>query len=287
LTQRRYPSASAALVRYADRVDDGSIGLTLKQPFSLYAAYRQVTGRLASQPFAAEHERWRECLRQGLLLADFTAAKVEAGASVLEVDAFACPGLFTEADRQEIRKDRDRYLAKLREPRTRARRTELFLPGVLGGTIKVWSLRVRDVQNPDDPERVLFFKDWARSDAERCPNKVGYAALCVFMSEGPNRPRRCILSVTPDCGATLSGLGERLDAAEAERRRQLHGVDDRVTDPATGQLKAFRQGYGNSDPWYDGRGHGYTIVDGPRDGTVLTSKEIEDIFLSFGGVTPT
>ncbi len=92
--------------------------------------------------------------------------------------------------------------------------------------------------------------------------------------------------MTPDSGATLSGLGEQLDAAESARRRGLHGVDDRVTDPATGQPKAVRPGYGNADPWYDGRGHGYTIVDAPREGTVLTAGEIEDVFLRFGGVAP-
>ncbi len=29
-----------------------------------------------------------------------------------------------------------------------------------------------------------------------------------------------------------------------------------------------------SDPWYDGRGHGYTIVDGPRFGSVLSLDEV-------------
>jgi hypothetical protein len=44
-----------------------------------------------------------------------------------------------------------------------------------------------------------------------------------------------------------------------------------------------RPGYGNADPWYDGRAQGYTIVDAPRSGTMLTADEIESIFLLFGG----
>jgi hypothetical protein len=81
----------------------------------------------------------------------------------------------------------------------------------------------------------------------------------------------------------LHGLGDVLDLAETERRRQIYGVDDRITDPVTGEAKPPRPGYSNADPWYDGRAHGYTIVDAPRAGTLLTAVEIESIFLRFGG----
>jgi hypothetical protein len=95
--------------------------------------------------------------------------------------------------------------------------------------------------------------------------------------------RRAILSVTPDSKASLRGLGGLLDRAEAERRRQVFGADDRVADPATGARKVPRPGYDNADPWYDGRAHGYTIVDSPRAGTMLTPGEMELLFLRFGG----
>ena len=89
--------------------------------------------------------------------------------------------------------------------------------------------------------------------------------------------------VVENAGASLRGLGSLLDQAESDRRRHLYGVDDRATDPATGAAKPPRPGYANSDPWYDGRAHGYTIVDAPRAGTLLTADEIEAIFLRFGG----
>src|SRR5262249_46928601 len=88
---------------------------------------------------------------------------------------------------------------------------------------------------------------------------------------------------TRDSGATLEGLAALLDRGEAERRREVFGSDDRVTDPATGEPRRPRPGYDNADPWYDGRAHGYTIVDAPRAGTLLTADEIEGIFLRFGG----
>jgi hypothetical protein len=159
----------------------------------------------------------------------------------------------------------------------------LRLPGQLGGTVAAEALLVRDVENPDDPQRCAYFKDWARTDVEHCPNGKGFVALSVFLAEGARQVRRCILSVTPDSGATLEGLAALLDRAEAERRREVFGADDRVTDPATGESRRPRPGYANADPWYDGRAHGYTIVDAPRAGTLLKADEIESLFLHFGG----
>ena len=117
------------------------------------------------------------------------------------------------------------------------------------------------------------------------PGGEGILALSVFMTETPRDPRRCILSVTPDSGASLRGLAGLLDEAESERRRQVYGEDDRVIDPATGSRKPPRAGYDNADPWYDGRAHGFTIVDSPRSGTLLTADEIEQIFVKFGGLS--
>lgn len=278
-----FPPGSEALARYVDKVDEGSLGMTLANPFSLYAAFKSISNRLLRRSWSSNQERWQESVRLGLAVVEFaTAAVASQGVAVTEVDAFECPGLFGPEDRGDVLKDVDRYHAKLKDPHCRARRGRLRLPGQLGGTLEVESLRVRDVQNVDDPNRCMFFKDWARSDTKHSPNGKGFEALSVFMSEGPSHVRRCILSVKPDSGASLCGLGQLLDEAEAEKRRQVFGVDDRVTDPSTGAAKVPRPGYGNADPWYDGRAQGYTIVDAPRGGTFLTADEIEALFLRFG-----
>jgi hypothetical protein len=282
-----YPPGAEALARYVDKVDEGSVGLSLANPFALYAAYLRLVDRAARRSWNSQSECWQECVRQGLQVVGYAVAEAQRqGVPLPEVDAFACPGLFGPEDRGAVRDDADRYVAKLKEARTRARKAAVSLPGQFGGVVVVQSLRVRDVQNAYDPERCVYFKDWARTDARRAGNGRGFEALAVFMAEGPGQPRRCLLSVTPDSGATLRGLGAALDEAEAERRRSVYGVDDRVTDPATGAAKAPRPGYANADPWYDGRAHGYTIVDAPRDGTLLTADEIEAAFLRFGGAGP-
>src|SRR5439155_16837656 len=120
------------------------------------------------------------------------------------------------------------------------------------------------------------------TDATQAPRAGGFVALSVFASDAG----RCILSVRPDSGASLEGLGAELERAESRRRQELHGRDDRLYDPRTGERLPDRVGYDNPDPWYDGRGHEYTIVDAPRAGTVLTADEVEDEFVRFGSGRP-
>jgi hypothetical protein len=274
LTTGQFPEGDDVLARYVDSVDEGSVGMSPRQPYSLYPAFRQLVERSG-----AGHANWREVVRKGMVLVDFAIQEaVRTQLSLLDVDAFACPEMFVDTERAVVADDRDRYVTKPRVAR-------LELPGQLGDTVKIEALLARDVQNEGDPDRCLYFKDWARSDETRSPNHRGFDALSVFMSESPLQRRSCILSVTPRSLSSLRGLGALLDAAESRRRREEFGVDDRTIDPASGMPKPRRDGYDNSDPWYDGRSHGYTIVDAPRGGTLLTADEIEGIFLDFSQAT--
>jgi hypothetical protein len=284
LTTGKFPPGSESLARYVDRVDSGHVGLTQDQPFTLYAAYMLLAHRLALRSWRKAEDRYRAGVEQGLPIVEFVAEQVaQARRSVFDIDAFACPGLFGPHDRDLVRQDLDRYLAKLRDPSTHATRLRLRLPGQFGGTEEVDALLVRDVQNPDDPQRVLFFKDWARTDRLLATERRGFVALSVFMSRSIDGRSRCLLSVRPDDGVSLRGLGALLDQAESAWRTELYGVDDRLVDRDTGQPKPARAGYANSDPWYDGRAHGDTIVDSPRSGTVLKAEDIERILVQFGG----
>ena len=286
LTTGEFPPGTEALARYADKLDEGSIGHTLNQPFSPYAAYMQLLNRHARLGRPADHAYWRECVQQGLDLISYALDRgLRDGVALPSVDAPACPDLFNEDDRRDILADVERYHRKLADPKTCTRIERLSLPGQFGGRVELDALLVRNVENLNDPDCCLFFKDWTRSDRQRSPGGDGFLALSVFMTETPRDPRRCILSVTPDSGASLHGLAALLDEAESERRRQVYGEDDRVIDSATGSRRPPRAGYDNADPWYDGRAHGFTIVDSPRSGTLLTAEEIEGIFVKFGGLS--
>lgn len=287
LSEGAFPPGADTLARYVDKIDEGAPGMSQANPFTLYSAYLRLVDRNLKQLTQSPMQCWQECIRGGLELVDYAIRQmIEQCCPLMAVDVFACSKQFNADDRRVVLGDIERYWKKLADTRCRARRRRLKLPGQYGGWVEVESLRIRDVQNADDPERVIFFKDWARSDQKHCPNRRGFDALCVFMSEGPRQARRCIISVTPDSAASLRGLGEILEAEESRRRVQINGADNRVTDPATGKLKQRRPGYANTDPWYDGRSHGFTIVDSPNSGTVLSADEIEAIFQRFGGHEP-
>lgn len=283
LTQGCFPPAAAALARYVDRVDMGCLGMSQQRPFALYSAYSVLLWRLASRKWRDDADKWTACIHQGAEIVEFVVTEAnKRGVSILDVDAFDAPGQFGPGDRQRVTDDLVAYRAKLADPRTAARSVRLSLPDPFGGRQTVDSLCVRDVQSPTDPTAVMFFKDWARSDRLRAPADQGYVALSIFQSATSESHRRCWLSVRPDSGVTLSGLGALLDQAESEARTREYGVDDRQMDPITRSPLAVRPGYLNSDPWYDGRAHGDTIVDAPRSGTRLTADEIEQLLLQFG-----
>jgi predicted Ser/Thr protein kinase len=267
LTRGELPAGAGHLADYLDRVDGGETVFTLRKPYTLYAAYMVLARRLMNEMPDAR-ARWEALVRGGHRLIEHVLA---AGKPVDQVNAFDGP-IMTRGDRAELLDDAERYARKLADPQTRARRAVLALPTPWGGRQAVEALLVRDVQTEGDPDRCSFFKDWARTDADRCPATGGFVVLCVWSS----RPKpRCIISVRPDSDARLLGLGELLDAAETTARA---GTGRERTGPP-------RRGYANSDPWYDGRGHHDTIVDSPRAGTALSADAVERILLEYGNGT--
>ena len=89
--------------------------------------------------------------------------------------------------------------------------------------------------------------------------------------------RRVIIALDPTYRDTsglapcLEGLGRALEDAEQARRLA-------IGDPTL--LRAGTPRYpwvDHDDPWYTGVGHGYTIVDSPRSGSVLDYERIADL----------
>ena len=97
----------------------------------------------------------------------------------------------------------------------------------------------------------------------------------VHLRTGARDHNRTIIAVDPSLPReeilSLAGLGEALTRFENERRAE------RGLDPIPAEHP--RTGYGNADPWYNGRGSsfGFTIVDSPGRGTALTPPEIEGL----------
>lgn len=120
-----------------------------------------------------------------------------------------------------------------------------------------------------DHPQSLFFKIWARRDL-KAPGGKGYQFLAVDWSQpGKNR---FVLSVDPDSGTNLKGLGQLLERYESAKRKKLG--KERPVAP-------IRYPADNSDPWYFGQGHAYTIIDAPWEGTILTAAEVQQIHESW------
>ena len=124
-------------------------------------------------------------------------------------------------------------------------------------------LDLADALYLEDPSSILF-KELARGDKRRSPSKKGFALLLISRAvpEATDRTmRRYIASTDPQSPFHLRGLGALLEQREQEKEADigLHLLPGRER---LGQGKG-RHGYGVTSPWYDGRGHGYTIVDSP------------------------
>jgi hypothetical protein len=113
----------------------------------------------------------------------------------------------------------------------------------------------------DHPQSILF-KIWARND----PAAGGYSFIVVDCSTPDYN--RYVISVDPESAYGLNGLGQELERHESLKRKATG--NERPVNP-------IRLPSDNSDPWYFGQGHNYTIVDSPRAGTVLSAEEVRKI----------
>ena len=281
LSTGELPENIEGLLLYSSEIDEGRLGATRENPFSIYSAYMFLANRLGIRRWRSPEDQYQRQVSQGLQIIDYAYEQMmEHEMSPLDVNAFYTPGLFSPVDENEIKADLRRYEKKLNASASHARSIQLKLSGVLGGRREVPALFVRHVQDASDPNRVIHFKDWARSDLERS-GADGFVVLSVYSGSIEANDARCIISVKPSMRVYLKGLGKKLEDAESAKRIEQFGTDPRLVNEQ-GEALTPRPGYNNPDPWYDGRGHSYTIVDSPRSGTVLSPEEIESILLDYG-----
>lgn len=249
-------SVDAAAREWADyvcRVDRGHTRLDPARPLNPYSVLMIRLSRVGEAAETAD-EISRLMLNNGLDFVDAMLARVRQGFSLHDpaiVDRL--PSL--SRDVAAVLADHASYLRDVQH----AERFVCALPLNDGtGLASVPGIWIRQ------PEAELF-KSWARGDARAAVRPEGYVFTGVQISA-----ERAILSVAPDSGVTLRGIGDVLEAAEQTKRQRLG-------HPRTGLV---REGFDSPDPWYDGRSalHGYTIVDAPREGTLLSPEEIRRAF---------
>jgi hypothetical protein len=268
------PPEAEALVGYSALVDQGEYRVDLTNPTTATDAVH--VAYLALQNLGLGYS---ETVAQGLRLLDvvLTAIRTARGGHLrgLGVADLLPPALRPPAVRdqevvQAVRSWRadpafarasaliDDDLEKFQHDRAAATTTTVELPAADGGA----SIRL-DAFIAARPTASVLNKYWVRAD--------GFPFFICPLKEPQGR---VILSLDPTWKdpsgrpPTLRGLGFRLEQAEAAARARDpsldRGMPPRHTDGSCD----------NADPWYDGRGHGHTIVDAPRAGSVLPFADV-------------
>jgi hypothetical protein len=260
LSTGRLPLFSEKISAYVRDVD---MGVCFRNPdavvtvYSMFRALCQEAKKEAQQKGWPADEMYCNQMCQGFSLWEYVISVMDETTDLHGTRIFDQPHPFPDAHKL-VQYDYAAYIQDL----DRSQQTLLTLPNKNeSGSSQVDGLFLQD------PESILF-PDWARGDNRHSSKGKGFSLLAVNFQN-----QRYIISVDPQSFYTLKGLGDRLEEKETHKRQILG--KERPGEP--------RPGYNNSDPWYDGRNplHNYTIVDTPRNGTVLNWKEIQNILSMF------
>ena len=252
------------LAKYVSDIDQGKIYDVEKIQNSLYGifmAHQSFTLIKHNQQVSSgsddEETVHYKLLMSGMRVIDCAAFIMSIDESTRFENVFSNYPQWFSLERSEIEKDRGLYEADFCHPKSCIITAKIcFKPKnekkeVLG----LW------LHNP----KSIFFKFWARSNyMTSAGNPLSF--LVVDWSKPGNN--RYVISVDPESGSNLMGIGEVLEDREKKKRKIMN--KQRPVHP-------IRHPADNSDPWYFGQGHGYTIIDSPRMGTILSVDEIKEI----------
>jgi hypothetical protein len=233
------------IARYTKMVDSATLPKEWDLASTPYAILRALFLRIRKNEEFASRER----VKEGLKFMNFLYSKSTEGHEI-----FVNKELFSGIDRyrRAIRRAQDDYFNYL-DDLEQSQILLLDLPlSASKGTKTVDGLVVK---NP----RSYLLKDWARRDNLNPSLKQGFSFLMTNFGN-----RRFILSVDPEKGINLRGLGDNLNQLESDRRRELE------------RPFLYR--------WYDGNCpfFNYRIIDSPQDESSLSHREIVETVLKFG-----
>ena len=281
------PHWAGSLVAYTLDVDQGRLHLQVeKDAAALFAPHIGYLG-LQNMKTGGRKPSHEETIRRGFRLLEAAVAGIqqksgkppEDGAAFLATDS----GATAWADQEEfadlrdfLKADREKFE---RDKAHRGKTVTITVPDAAGDKpIKapVWIA--------NRPTESALNKYWVR--AEPCP-----VFVCPYNKddeppEGPGGPdsvfSRVVISIDETWKTektkegevagrrpNLRGLGYALERAEAAVRSNDGTSAERAGPPR------YPDGYcDNKDPWYDGRAHGWTIVDAPAVGSRLKYGEL-------------
>lgn len=247
-----FPPGSAALVAYANTVDAGTdfletVPFPARTPYALFMLHLAEVELRHLTPSEVE-DRDRGMMANGFAVLDYLCRMEVTGVHALASNLVPHENGFWRATA-----GRDEEMFEVYDLRPERR-----IQVALGAKKPVAGLVI-------DSPRSLFFKAWAR--------RRGIPLLIVRHVQPEKQDHRIVVSVRPTMKEALAGLGAALERAESDKRRK----EGKVRPPPPRW-----EGVDNNDPWYDGRSHEHTIVDAPREGTVLTLEEVAGIVTGGG-----
>ena len=263
------------LVQYAKLTDTGRINPSrndIQNPYSILAAF----GYMPKNEGVPFDELNTNIMKDGFKLLDYCLERIKENPDL----TFESPELIGENSpfREEIEllksasKEYETVVASAEE-------TQMALPQSDGiGHQSVSGIFIKDI--PDNKLTRGLMKAWLRNDGYVFTFLPSYEGNSYLTNDGQVREdikvNAVTISVAPDCGVNLRGLGKRIEKAEAIECERMD--IKRYSKGRNGEISyTNRPGYDSPDPWYDGRGHGYEIIASPMSGSVLSVSEINSI----------
>ena len=282
-----FPVYAKALVEYADSVDQGFERFDYKNPQTLLYPMILVLSNLAPADALRLHEASftdpvpdvdsaRFQLGQLLIGLWVSASKTPTNTTVLvQPVAGDSAGPFSPSETKLV-EELYRHLVKDVEAFERLKREdgikfigEVEVPMGEGSTTKLPGSAIPDYH------ALALNKFYLRTEGVHgIPTPITVIHGWTWGASARPGRARFIISLDPTCKVkggqlNLRGLAAALEWQEAQVRR---GIDD-ARDERSG-VSRYEEFPGNSDPWYDGRGHDYTIVDSPICGTCMSFEQV-------------
>lgn len=255
-----FPPFAEKIAAYVRDVD---MGICFRRPNTVVTVYSIFTALCELIRKEGEKKNWPPekvymvRIEYGFSLWEYVISLMDNSTDLHDSSIFESRHPFQEAH-DLVKKDYSVYLQDLRK----SKKTKFTIPNKSGiGSGEVDGLMAVNPQS-------LLFRSWARGDNLNSAGGRGFTMLAINYHH-----KRYIISVDPQSPYYLKGLGDLLEKFETKKRKEL-GKE---------RLGKTRPGYTSPDPWYDGRNplHNYTIVDTPKNGTVLTWEEIQEIIAKY------
>lgn len=276
ITTGKLPNNYEKLVEYVEYVDRGLIQHSDSFIYTPYAIANAIDEAIKKEEKGInEYDLNRRILERGIQLIDFLMNRLTnlAGshksifnpAILYEGSPFDKEFALIENDYIEYLNDRDKLCEEvtLKLPVIDKKNKYEEVKGL------IWN------QVPN----CILHKYWARRE--------GY--IFTFIPSEPIQKsfqhlqlavNKVIISIDPNSKYILYGLGETLEKEECMKETELLGT--LKNEWRSREKRRFPEAWcNNEDPWYDGRGYNYTIIDAPRVGSLLTIEEIKKIVIDF------